>query len=140
MPRARHSRSLQYKRAIDVPGERARTELVRVPKFTYWQGLAAQRQMQGIDKAVGYNVAANGTARRIAQAAADDRRAELLRHPVMAVRAALDPAARLTNVRADGGESSVDVLTPDGRAFTLAVDARRSCRRACHAGQQRQPG
>src|SRR5687768_5105206 len=28
----------QYKRAIDVAGERARTELVRVPKFSYWQG------------------------------------------------------------------------------------------------------
>ena len=43
----------QYKRAIDVPGERARTELARVPKFNYWQGLAAQRQVQGIDKASG---------------------------------------------------------------------------------------
>ena len=92
----------QYKRAIDVQGERARTELVRVPKFTYWQGLAAQRQVQGIDKAVGYNVAASGTASRIAQAAADDRRAEFLRYPITAVRAALDPAARVTNVRTRG--------------------------------------
>src|SRR5687768_12968453 len=50
----------QYRRAIDVAGERARTELMRVPKFTYWQGLAPQRQIQGIDKAVGYNVAASG--------------------------------------------------------------------------------
>ena len=63
-PPARHGRSLTYKRAIDVPGERARTELARVPKFTYWQGLAAQRQVQGIDKAVGYNVGANGAASR----------------------------------------------------------------------------
>ena len=57
----------QYRRAIDVPGERARTELARVPKFTYWQGLAAQRQVQGIDKAVGYNVAASGAASRVAR-------------------------------------------------------------------------
>jgi glyoxylase-like metal-dependent hydrolase (beta-lactamase superfamily II) len=113
----------QYKRAIDVPGERARTELARVPKFNYWQGLAAQRQIQGIDKAVGYNVAPNGAASRVAQAAADDRRAELLRHPVTAVRAALDPAARLSNFRTAEGESTVDVLTTDGRAFTLAIDA-----------------
>ena len=112
-----------YKRAIDVPGERARTELARVPKFTYWQGLAAQRQVQGIDKAVGYNVGANGAASRVAAAAADDRRAELLRHPITAVRAALDPAARLTNPRTEGDESIVDVLTSDGRAFTLAIDA-----------------
>ena len=112
----------QYKRAIDVAGERARTELTRVPKFTYWQGLASQRQVQGIDKSVGYNVAANGTATRTAAAAADDRRAELLRHPVTAVRAALDPAAQRTNVRDEGGERLVDVRTADGRLFTLAID------------------
>ena len=113
----------EYRRAIDVPAERARTELVRVPKFTYWQGLAAQRQVQGVDKTIGYNVNASGTPSRIAQAAADDRRAELLRHPVVAVRAALDPAARLTNVRNEGAESIVDVVTSDGRSFTLAIDA-----------------
>ncbi len=113
----------QYRRAIDVTGDRARTELTRVPKFTFWQGLAPQRQVQGIDKAIGYNVAANGTASRIAETAAVDRRAELLRHPITAVRAALDPAARLSNVRNEGNESSVDVVTSDGRAFTLAVDA-----------------
>ena len=113
----------QFKRAIDVAGNRARTELTRVPKFTFWQGLAPQRQVQGIDKAIGYNVAASGNASRIAETAADDRRAELLGHPIIAVRAALDPAARLANVRNEGNESSVDVVTSDGRAFTLAVDA-----------------
>ena len=86
-------------------------------------GPSPQLQVQGIDKAVGYNVAPNGSASRIAAAAADDRRAELLRHPITAVRAALDPAARLTNLRTERGESSVDVTTSDGRAFTLAIDA-----------------
>jgi glyoxylase-like metal-dependent hydrolase (beta-lactamase superfamily II) len=113
----------EYKRAIDVLEQRARTELVRLPKFTYWQGLGAQRQVQGIDKAVGYNVNANGTASRVAQTAADDRRAELLRHPVTAVRAALEPSARLTNVRNERGESLIDVATTDGQSFTLAIDA-----------------
>jgi glyoxylase-like metal-dependent hydrolase (beta-lactamase superfamily II) len=112
-----------YRRAIDVPGERARTELTRVPKFTYWQGLAAQRQVQGIDRAIAYNVAANGNATRAAQTAADDRRAELLRHPVTAVRAALDPAARLSNPRIENGQSLVDVVAANGQALTLAVDA-----------------
>jgi glyoxylase-like metal-dependent hydrolase (beta-lactamase superfamily II) len=113
----------QYKRAIDVTAERARTELVRVPKFTYWQGLAPQRQVQGIDTEIGYNVSASGTASRVAASAAQDRRVELLRHPLTAVRAALDPAARLTNLRTEGRESLLDVRTPDGREFTLAVDA-----------------
>jgi glyoxylase-like metal-dependent hydrolase (beta-lactamase superfamily II) len=112
----------EYRRAIDVANERARTELSRVPKFTYWQGLAPQRQVQGVDKAIGYNVNASGVASRVAQAAADDRRAELLRHPLIAVRAALDPAARVTNVRNEGGQATADVITADGRSFTLAID------------------
>jgi glyoxylase-like metal-dependent hydrolase (beta-lactamase superfamily II) len=111
-----------YRRAIDVRGGRARTELVRVPRFSYWQGVAPQPQVQGIDNAIAYNVNPAGAATRLGQAAADDRRAELLRHPVMALRAALDPAARLTNQRTEAGESVVDVLTSDGRAFTLTVD------------------
>jgi len=39
------------------------------------------------------------------------------------VRAALDPAAQLTNARTEKGESLVDVRTSDGRAYTLAIDA-----------------
>ena len=113
----------QYRRAIDLVGERARTELSRVPKFTYWQGQTAQRQVQGIDNTIAYNVSANGNASRAAATAADDRRAELLRHPLTALRAALDPAAQVTNLRSESGEAIVDVRTSDGREFTLAVDA-----------------
>jgi glyoxylase-like metal-dependent hydrolase (beta-lactamase superfamily II) len=113
----------RYRRAIDVPAERARTELVRVPKFTYWQGLAPQTQIQGIDKSIGYNVTAAGSATRLGQAAVDDRRAEFLRHPIPAVRAALDPTAQLANLRTERGQSLVDVITSDKRAFTLAVDS-----------------
>jgi len=68
----------EYKRSIDVPAGRARTELTRQPNFTFFQGPAAQRQVQGIDGAVGYNVAPNGTANRIPDPAVSDRRAELL--------------------------------------------------------------
>jgi glyoxylase-like metal-dependent hydrolase (beta-lactamase superfamily II) len=113
----------QYKRAVDFSAERARTELTRTPKFTYWQGLAPQRQIQGLDKSIGYNVAPSGAASRIGQAAAEDRRGELLRHPITAVRAALDPAARLTNLRSEGAHSILEVMTSDGRAFTLAIDS-----------------
>jgi hypothetical protein len=74
----------EYKRTIDVGSARARTELTRTPNFAYFLGRTAQRQIQGIDGLVGYNVAANGTATRIAEAAASDRRAEWLRHPIVA--------------------------------------------------------
>jgi glyoxylase-like metal-dependent hydrolase (beta-lactamase superfamily II) len=113
----------QYRRAIDVQNGRARTELTRVPNFAYFLGPAPQRQIQGIDGAVGYNVAVNGTASRIGDAAANDRRTELLRHPVAALRIAMDPATRLSNVRTQGGDTLVDVTTFDGRTFTLGVSA-----------------
>jgi glyoxylase-like metal-dependent hydrolase (beta-lactamase superfamily II) len=112
-----------YKRALDVQGGRARTELTRQPNFTFFQGPAAQKQVAGIDGAVGYNVAPNGTATRVPDPAATDRRTELLHHPLTAVRAALDPMARVTNPRTEGSESLVDVTTASGQSFTLAIES-----------------
>jgi glyoxylase-like metal-dependent hydrolase (beta-lactamase superfamily II) len=110
-----------YRRAIDVAGGRARTELTRRPNFTFFQGPAPQRQVNGIDGAVGYNVAPNGAATRVADAVANDRRAANFHLPLTAVRAALDPMAKVGNVRTEGNESLVDV-TAGGQTFTLAID------------------
>lgn len=112
-----------YRRAIDLAGGRTRTELIRQPNFVYFQGPAPQRQVLGLDGAVGYNVAPDGTAQRTAAAVADERRAEMLHHPLAAVRAASDPAAVLSNPRSEGGQSIVDVTTTGGARFTLAIDA-----------------
>jgi glyoxylase-like metal-dependent hydrolase (beta-lactamase superfamily II) len=110
-----------YRRAIDVTGRRARTEQTRTPNFTYFQGQAAQRQVQGIDGEVGYNVAPNGNATRTANPVARDRSVELHHHPLMLVRAALAPDAILANPRTLERESTVDV-TVDGQLYTLAID------------------
>jgi glyoxylase-like metal-dependent hydrolase (beta-lactamase superfamily II) len=111
-----------YKRSIDVSAGRARVEQTRAPNFAYFQGQAPQKQVLGIDGEVGYNVAANGNATRVSNAAAKDRRAELFHHPITIVRAALDPAARLANPRTAGGQRVVDITTASGLALTLAVD------------------
>jgi glyoxylase-like metal-dependent hydrolase (beta-lactamase superfamily II) len=112
-----------YKRAVDVAGGRARTELTRQPNFTFFQGPAPQKQVAGIDGAVAFNVAPNGTATRAPDAVVNDRRTELLHHPLTAVRAARDPMAKLSNPRTEGAESLVDVTTASGQAFTLAIDS-----------------
>ena len=112
-----------YRRSIDIAGGRAKTEQTRTPTFAYFQGMAPQRQLSGIDGNVGYNVAANGAATRVADAVARDRRTELLHHPLTIVRAALDPAARLTHARTAGGERLVDLTIGDGPMCTLAIDA-----------------
>jgi glyoxylase-like metal-dependent hydrolase (beta-lactamase superfamily II) len=111
-----------YRRAIDVAGGRARTELTRSPNFPFFAGQAAQKQVQGFDGEVAYNVAANGTATRAATPVATDRRTEIYHHPITAVRAALDPMSTVTNRRSEGGETLVDVKTANGVTFTLAVD------------------
>lgn len=112
-----------YRRAIDVAAGRSRTEQTRTPNFTYFQGQAPQRQVFGIDGAVGYTVAVNGTATRAADAVTRDRRADLNHHPLTILRAALDPGAKLANPRTMENQAIVEVTTADGLKFTLAIDA-----------------
>jgi hypothetical protein len=111
----------EYTRTIDAARGRARTELTRQPNFEFFQGPAPQRQLNGVDGDVAYNVAPNGTATRAAGNAANDRRLELLHHPITAVYAALANGAKLANGRSEGGQWLVDI-THDGLTVTLAVD------------------
>jgi glyoxylase-like metal-dependent hydrolase (beta-lactamase superfamily II) len=111
-----------YKRAVDMAAGRARVEQTRTPNFTYFQGQAPQKQVLGLDGDVGYNVAPNGNATRVPNAVAKDRRAELYHHPLVIVRAALDPAAKLARPRTADNQSIVEVTTANGLAFTLAID------------------
>ena len=111
-----------YRRAVDVAGGRARTELTRTPNFQYFAGQMPQKLVQGVDGEVGYNVAANGTATRTPNVAATDRRVEIYHHPITSVRAALDAGSTVSNPRSEDGQSLVDVRTANGVTFTLAID------------------
>ncbi len=111
-----------YKREIDVAGNRTRVEQTRTPTFAYFQGQQPQKQILGVAGDVGYNIAADGTATRVPTAAARDRRAEIFHHPLTIVRAALDPGASLANARTANGQKVVDVTT-GGLTYTLALDA-----------------
>lgn len=111
----------EYARTIDLANGRVRTKQVREAQFLF-AGDLTQRQEQGLDGEVAYNISPSGTANRASEAAARDRRIELLHHPITVIRAALDPAAMLTNRRADGNEELVDIKTAAGDSVTLAVD------------------
>jgi glyoxylase-like metal-dependent hydrolase (beta-lactamase superfamily II) len=111
-----------YKREIDLAGGRMRVEQTRTPTFPYFQGQQPQRQVLGVAGDVGYNVAPDGSATRVPNAVAKDRRVELFHHPLTIVRAALAPDATLANARTANGQKIVDVTT-NGVVFTLAVDA-----------------
>jgi glyoxylase-like metal-dependent hydrolase (beta-lactamase superfamily II) len=112
-----------YKHAIDIAGRRALAEQTRTPTTPNFSGQAPAKQVQGIEGDVAYNVAANGNRTRTAnEVAARARRANMYHHPLTVVRAALDPAARIANVRAQGNETLVDITTADGVDLTLGVD------------------
>jgi hypothetical protein len=112
----------EYTRSIDLPNGRLRVQQVREAQFLF-AGDLVQRQIQGLDGDVAYNMNAAGTAARAGEAAVRDRRLELLHHPITIVRAALDPAATLANRRTEGSEQLVDVTTAAGDTVTLAIDS-----------------
>jgi glyoxylase-like metal-dependent hydrolase (beta-lactamase superfamily II) len=113
-----------YERVIDVPNARTRVKARAFRAFIF----AARAMMQGapqhqvLDGAVAYDVAANGAPRRVSNVAARQRRMELLVQPVMALRAALDPASTLSALRMEEGLRLIDVTTSDNAQFTLALD------------------
>jgi hypothetical protein len=111
-----------YRRAIDLASGRTRSQQVRTAEFLF-AGATVQRQDQGLDGDVAYDVGQDGRVTRAGDRTAHDRRIEELHHPIAIVRAALDPAAKVTNLRQQDGEQVVDVTTATGDVLTLAVDA-----------------
>jgi hypothetical protein len=111
----------EHSRAIDLANNRTRVRQLREAQFQF-AGATIQRVTQGLDGDVAYNVAPDGTMSRAGDAAATDRRMELLHHPITVVRAALDPAAQLANPRNEGNERLVDITTAKGDVVTLAID------------------
>jgi hypothetical protein len=111
-----------YKRTVDLASGRTRVQQLRTAQFQFANS-PVQRQDQGLDGDVAYNVGQDGTPTRAPEAAVRDRRMETLHHPLSVVRAALDPAARITNFRQQGGEQLVDITTAKGDMVTLAIDA-----------------
>ena len=112
----------EYLRTTDLVNGRTRVAQVREAQFLF-AGDLVQRQTQGVDGNVAYNVLANGNAVRAGDAVARERRVEMLHHPLTVVRAAMDPGAKLANPRVEGSEQLVDVTTAAGDSVTLAIDS-----------------
>lgn len=106
----------EYRRTLDAAAPRMRTSQTRTAQYRFANAVVV-KQDQGLDGEVAYN-----GMQRASAAAARDRQAEWLRHPLVLVRAALDPAAKVTNLRTEDGQPHVDVALPSGDTVTLAVD------------------
>jgi hypothetical protein len=112
----------EYRRTLDLANGRTRLEQHRVAQFQF--ALATDvRQSMSLDNDVAWNTNPDGRAQRVGGTAVEDRRIEMLDNPVAIVRAALDPAAKLGNVRKKKGQELVDLTTPQGDKLTLAFDS-----------------
>jgi len=113
----------EFKRSIDLASGRMRVEQHRIAAFDFALATDVHQNM-GLDGGVAFNVNPDGTAQRVGDAAAADRRIEMLGNPVTIVRAALDPVAKLSNLRKKGSEQRVDITTAAGDKMTLAVNTK----------------
>ena len=130
----------EFKRSVDLANGRMRMQQLRTAQFLF-AGATMQRQDQGLDGDIAYNVGQDGTATRAGEAAARDRRIEMLHHPITIVRAALDPAAKVTNLRQQGSDQVVDVDHREGRHADAGRRRRHQTAVARDVdGRQRQPG
>jgi glyoxylase-like metal-dependent hydrolase (beta-lactamase superfamily II) len=113
-----------FERVVDLPNSRTRVRARLSRAFVF----AARAMMegvpinQGLDGSVAFDIARDGAARRLSAEAAARRRMELLAHPIVAVRAALDAGAQVSRPRNEGPFSLTDVTTASGEEFTLAVE------------------
>jgi len=126
---------LDYARTIDLEHWRTRVQQRLKMDFEFASTvgqLGLNRTSETLDGDIAYNIgagflAAPGTGTPQPQpagaAAARQRRVELLAHPLMIVRAALDPSTRLSNARKQGSLQLVDVTVRQGDTLTLAIDA-----------------
>jgi len=112
-----------FRRTIDLPNHRMRVQQVRTAQFLYANS-NVQRQAQGLDKEIAYNIGENGKATRASESAMRDRRIEMLHHPLVIIRAVLDdPQMRVTGFRQAGAQNVVEIETGRDEHVTLAFDA-----------------
>jgi hypothetical protein len=126
---------LDFKRIIDLEHWRTRVQQRVKMDFVFASTvgqLGLNRTNETLDGDVAYNVGGGFLAAPQAgtpqpqpagSAAARQRRVELLAHPITIIRAALDPATTLSNLRKQGNLQLVDVTVRQGDTLTLAVNA-----------------
>ena len=114
----------EYEKTIDLEHGRMRVRQRNHQNFVF-AGLAGylgapNPAVAVLDGDVAYNLGANGRAVRAGQQAVRARRLDMLNNPVVLVRAALDPSARVANVRSERTLQVADITVPTGETVTLA--------------------
>ena len=111
----------EYRRTFDLANGRMNVRQVRTAQFPFALAVV-NRQNQGLDGDIAFNIDATGMATRASDDAMRTRHLEMLQHPITALRAALADGAWVTNLRTEDGQPHVDVTTVGSRVMTLAFD------------------
>src|SRR5205823_5515533 len=102
---------------------RMRTQQLRTAQFLF-ANANTQHQDQSLDGDVAFNSGPDGKTTRASENAARDRRIEMMQHPLVIIRTALDdPATKVTGFRTAGSQQIVEIDTGKGDHITLAMDA-----------------
>jgi glyoxylase-like metal-dependent hydrolase (beta-lactamase superfamily II) len=115
----------EYEKVIDLENRRMRVRQRQHNHFVFASidgYLGRNVTVAALDGDVAFNVGADGRAVRAGAAVAKARRIDMLAHPVTLVRAALEPNARLNNLRKQGNLDLVDVVNLGGDTMTMAID------------------
>jgi hypothetical protein len=113
----------EFKRTIDLANGRMRVQQLRTAQFLF-ANANTQRQDQGLEGDIAYNVGMDGKATRASATAVKDRRIEMLHYPIAIVRAALgEPSATVNGLRTAQNQQIVEIKTAKGEMLTLAIDA-----------------
>src|SRR5688572_24266018 len=126
---------LEYTRTTDLANWRTRVQQRLKMNFEFASTagqLGLNRSNETLDGDIAYNIGGGFLAapqtgtpqpQPAGAAAVRQRRVEMLAHPITIVRAALDPATKLSNVRKQGNLQLVYVTVRQGDTLTLAVNA-----------------
>src|SRR5215510_12009462 len=115
-----------HQRTIDLEHGRMHLEqrLVQDFVFAYARNMNGDTRVnQFLDGDVAFNVGADGRAVRAADTNLRTRRIEMLGNPISAIRAALEPSTKLSNLRKEGNRQLVDLTTAKADKVTLAIDS-----------------
>jgi glyoxylase-like metal-dependent hydrolase (beta-lactamase superfamily II) len=126
---------LEHTRTMDLEHSRMRVQQRLKMNFEFASTagqLGLNRSNETLDGDVAYNIGGGFLAapttgtpqpQPAGAAAVRQRRVEMLAHPITIVRAALDSATKLSNLRKQGNLQLVDVTLRQGDTLTLAVNA-----------------
>ena len=111
-----------YRREVDLTTGRWRVVQERTSFFLTGNPSLRQEQTFGVDGDVGYDVAEDGTVRRVNEQVTADRMVELYHHPVALIKLALTEESTVGNMRQEDGQDVVDVTSAAGDTYTIFID------------------